>query len=303
MIHKFTDEDYLNIHNLVYEYKDGSEEAAEKLIDSFNNFFINYTKLIKFGKFSICNYSTTSFIKLFIENSYERKIINPYFYMKKGTGRETIGSTINKIMLLFESSTFEDVMQDLRTIFLIMCTKYKDINPTFHAFINRNFHFYAFRYWKKNIVDPLSRGNFVSIYNSVTDQCDDFRSYYQDICYANALIDYKEDKDKEKLINNINAHYIKKQSNIPTIETNNNDIYNNNYINTNWINGATCENEIFKILTPLERKLIKYWYIDNYTDTEIGKMLGISRCVINRKRNAAKRKLFDYRKNNPAEEN
>ena len=103
--HKYTNEDYLQIHNLVYEYKDGSSEAIEILLQKFDRFFINYAKMIKYGKYNINNYSTTAFVKLFVENSYERRLINPYYYMKKGTGKEVIGTTINTIMNIFSTST------------------------------------------------------------------------------------------------------------------------------------------------------------------------------------------------------
>ena len=289
--YKYTNEDYLQIHNLVYEYKNGSNEAIEILLQRFDKFFVNYAKMIKYGKYNINNYSTTAFVKLFVENSYERRLINPYYYIKKGTGKEVVGTTINTIMNIFSTSTYEDIVQDLKTIFVIMCSKYKDVNPTFHAFINRNFHFHAFRYWRKSIVDPLGRGSTLSIYepvrNKFGEECDECQ-------YCDALIDRSREFEEEHLINNIDAHYIKENSNIALIDTQRKDVYNNNYIDINWINGATCIDSVFKILTPSERKIIKYWYIDNYTDTKIGEILGLSRCVINKRRNAAKEKIIQY---------
>ena len=296
---EYTEEDYLKIHNLVYEFKNGSQSAMKELIKRFEKFFINYAALIKYGKYNLYNFSTTSFIKLFVEDKFERKLINPKYFYYKGTARGVVTKTVSTIKKIFQNTSQEDLMQDLKVIFITMCTKYKDTNPTLHHYIYRNFHFYAFRYWEKNIGDPLGRNSIVSINNTIrTNRSNDF-DYNHCNTYEDIIVDDSDQTNTEKIINNLNAEYIKSTSNITILNHKRVNVYDDNYIDDDWINGATCTEEIFKILTPLERQLIKYWYIDGYTDTEIGRILCKSRCNINKRKNIAKNKIIQYVKNKP----
>lgn len=282
-------EHYLLIHNLVYEYQNGSEEAASKLLLFFTKFFTNYAMLIKFGKFNISYFSIRNFVKLFIENKKERNTINKYSYYNFSSGKKTVSRTIKIIESVFQESTYDDIINDLKTIFLIMCKKYKDTKPTFHIYINRTFHFNAYRYWEKRIRDPIGRGSSVSIFDQMEkDSCQ------KGIKYADIITSEEDNVETEKIINNINAHYIIEHSSMPIIKTRKKDIYDNEFIDENWVNGVSCENDAFKILTPLERKIIKYWYIDNLTDTEISNIIGLCRGNINKRRNIAKQKIIDY---------
>ena len=54
--------DYQKVHDLVYEYKAGSLNAADALLECFGKFLSNYAALIKLGKYNLNYYSIRSFI-------------------------------------------------------------------------------------------------------------------------------------------------------------------------------------------------------------------------------------------------
>ena len=282
-------ERYLLIHNLVYDYQNGDNKAAEQLLIFFAKFFTNYAMLIKFGKFNVSYFSTRSFIKLFIESKKERRSINKYSFYNFSSGKGIVGKTIKTIEKIFQESSYDDIMNDLKVIFLTMCKNYKDTNPTFHTYINRAFHFYAYRYWEKRIRDPIGRGSAVSIFDHIEKD-----NSQKSITYADITFSEHDNVETDMLINNINVHYKIKNSKIPVINTKEKNVYDNNFIDENWINGISCENEVFKNLTPLERKIIKYWYVDNLTDAEISNLVGLCRGNVNKRRNIAKQKIIDF---------
>ena len=78
---QFGQEEYKKVHRLVYEYQTGSQEAAGELIESFSKFFTKYIALIKFGIYDLSHYSTRSFIKLFVHDSKDKKLINLWNFL------------------------------------------------------------------------------------------------------------------------------------------------------------------------------------------------------------------------------
>jgi len=284
--------DYQKVHDLVYEYQNGSMEAANILLESFSKFLSNYINLIKFGRYNLNYYSVRSFIKLFVEDPNDRKLLNSYFF-NQYTSKSITFSTVNIIMNIFHESTYEDIKQDLKIIFFNMCKKYKDVRPSFHAYVDKNFHYYAYRYWEKTIRDPIGRGSSLSI--STTIKSHKFTEDMK-LTLADMLEDQQSKVESDYVLNKITVYYDIKSSSIPiAFGEENDDTYNNNFLNTNWANGITCS-KAFKILTPLERIIVKLWYVDNLTDTQIGEKLGICRGSINKRRNIAKTKISEYLK-------
>jgi RNA polymerase sigma factor (sigma-70 family) len=292
---QFGQAEYQMVHELVYKFQAGDEAAALELIKNFSKFFTKYISLVKFGKYDLSHFSTRSFIKLFVENPKERRLVNPFF-KNKLTGRQIVGDTVSMIVKLFESSSQEDILQDLKIIFLTMCQKYKDTKPSFHAYVNKNFHFYAYRYFEKMTRDPINRNSFSSnmhirISNSYMPGESDKTEFGDKLQDTNTVV------ESDHTLKNLDLHYNLKHSNIPVIENKEANLYEDNFLDTNWINGVTC-GDAFECLTPFERQIITLWYVGKKTDTEIGEIFGVCRGTINRRRGIAKDKLFNYIKNN-----
>lgn len=277
--------EYQKVHQLVYKYQAGDLQAGEELIESFTMFFTKYVSLIKFGKFDLNHYSTRSFIKLFVEDPTERRKVNPYLNSK---ANYVVKKTVELIVKLFETSDQDDIKQDLKSIFLTMCKKYKDTRPSFHDYISKNFHFYTYRYFEKMTKDPISCG-YIYIPKMVYDTADGDTIGLSDL--TNVIEDEKALVESQQTINDLNLHYNIQNSEIPVIKADEiQSVYEDEFIDINWINGITCT-DIFKNLTAFERKIIFMWYVERKTDTEIGKEFNVCRGTINKRRGIAKKKI------------
>lgn len=285
---QFGEIEYKKVHELAYKYQAGSVEAGEELIESFAKFFTKYLSLIKFGKYDISHYSTRSFIKLFIDNPKNRKLINPYFKYKF-TGKEITTNVINLIVSLFETSSIEDIEHDLRVIFLNMCLRYKDTKPSLHSYINKNFHFYAYRYFEKMSKDPVARGyTFTTMPNTFENPI----YQVETASVANFIVDEESYIEDDQTVHELELHYNKISNNSACFKSKSTNIKDDEFLDNNWINGVTC-GEVFSCLNAFEREIIILWYIDKKTDTEIANMFGVCRGTINRRRSIAKDKLME----------
>lgn len=286
-------EEYKQIHDLVYEYQAGSNDAAEKLIDSFKTFLGKYIALVKYGQYSLDHYSVRSFIKLFVEDANERKKVNSYF--AKGFGKSVADKTVARITGIFSNSTQEDVQQELISIFLTMCTKYKDTKPSFHHYIKSNFHYYAYRHFEKSTRDPIARGHVACLttssksYSPSEGFIDKFHD--NDFVFDFILSDDSVELEMEEMLNEIELHYNVMMSETTTVKPRKKvSIYEDDFLDVNWINGITCSN-IFKELSAFERKILVMWYVNNKTDSDIAEEFGVCRGTINKRRAVAKNKL------------
>lgn len=277
--------EYKEIHDLVYKYQDGSKEAAEALIFRFKTFLNKYCSLIKFGQYNLDHYSIRSFIKLFVAKPNDRSKINSYF--ANSAGRKSADEAVMRITGIFSSSSQEDTMQELYIIFFNMCSKYKDTKPSFHHYIKRNFHYYAYRHFEKITKDPIARGH---IAYKATSSTIDFSKNLQEVEFAEILEDKSIEIEMDQLLEEVELYYNMKLSKTPTVKQKGISVYDNAFLNINWINGITCSN-IFMVLTPFERKILVMWYVDNLTDTNIAEEFGVCRGTINKRRAIAKMKL------------
>lgn len=277
--------EYKEIHDLVYEYQAGSEDAAELLLSNFKTFLNKYCSLIKYGQYSLDHYSIRSFIKLFIEKPSDRTKINSYF--ANSSGRKVADETVARITGIFSNSSHEDILQELYIIFFNMCSKYKDTKPSFHHYVKRNFHYYAYRHFEKITRDPIARGHI--IYKNVISNSD-FDRNIQDIELDDIIKDDSVEIEMDQLLNEVEMFYNMKLSKTPVVKQKGISVYDNAFLNINWINGITCS-DTFKVLTPFERKILVMWYVENKTDTDIAEEFGVCRGTINKRRAIAKSKL------------
>ena len=286
----FDIEDYKRVHNLVYEYQNGSIDAATEIIKSFEFFTNKYVNLIVHGDYSIENYSLRSFIKLFVIEKKDRSKINNYFV--KPVGIAIANYTVNKIKRIFSSETEEDIRHSIYVTLLEMCSIYKDTKPSFHTFVKKNFHFYLFRQLQSTARDPIGRGDYIR-YAKRSNANDDNTTQDNKIDIIpdeNATLEY------ENVLNKIEIDYNMKAAYIPLIKTNKDlTIYDDDFLNMNWINGITCS-QPFKPLTPFERNIVIMWYKDKKTDSYIATKYGVGRMTINKKRATAKQKILNEAK-------
>lgn len=302
----YTKEDYNRIHELVYKYKDGSKEAGLELLESFSGFLNKYVSLLHFGKFDLKSSSIRNFIKLFIDNQVKRSSITSYKH-NKGAGHCAAQETVEKIIAFFSCLSKEDIEQEISNIFLIMASKYKDTKPSFQNHIEKNFHYYAFRHFEKLTRDPLSRGDCikdekrVSLSNSDKNICASFKTsiieqikdvqferYFEDL-ELKICVDQSISSSDIPIITNLDCTKKSKDKAVYD-EDEVKSIYNNDFLDSNWINGITC-GDVFKVLTPFERRILLMWYIEKKTDAQIAEAFGLCRGTVNNRKAKAKEKL------------
>lgn len=265
----YTITDYQKLHQNVMDYKTGDLLAAEKIIKSFNGFIWKFVSLIVNGRFKVGDYSTRNFISLYVTDSYVRKYGSNYDY--KPTVKEQLEETAKKITSLFAQYSVDEIRNELVCVLLNMAQKYKDNNrPSFHNYVDKCFHFEAFRGLSHLINDPITRLSYEEIIDNI-------------------LVDSSAEIEFENSLNDMCNRAALKNAKIP-VEDIEVSLFDINSLNINWINGVTCS-EIFQKLTPFERKIILLHYIDNLTDTEIAEQFGVCRATINRRRLIAKDKL------------
>lgn len=279
-------DDYKKIHNLVYAYQNNDVNAAEQIIKAFNGILSNYLALLKYNQFNIKDFSTRNFVKMFITDKEEKKKLNIFLHTTKFNSNYVyINKYINLINNIFKGEDVEDIENELITVLLTMCNKYKDTKPSFHQYVKKNFHFYVYRHFEKSIKDPLFNGyttNYYSYQNSDT---------LSEFSISENLPDKNFVKEEEVLLNNLDLYYEMKNTDKIVIKTNKSITkYDDEFFDINWINGVTCS-DIFKVLSSFERHILVLWYLQRKTDTNIAEKFGVCRTTINKKRRIAKDKL------------
>lgn len=268
---EYTFDDYQRIHNLVMEYQAGAPQSADKLIEAFNGFLWRFVNYIHQGVFSIDNYCLRKFVSLFIADENVRKRVAQYRF--RPVVQEYLYNLARRVNVLFSQYTEEEIRQEAICTLLTMAKKYKDTQkPSFHNYVEKCFHFEAFRGLKGMIIDPITR-------------------LPQDEYIDNLIIDASVERDFNDFLVEIDYERSLKGATIP-VEQVKSSPFDLDSLNTNWNNGVTC-GDAFKNLSPFERSILVMHYIEDLTDTEIGEQYGLCRATINRKRLTAKAKIAE----------
>lgn len=237
---------------------------SDNIIEAFRNFLLSYLKLIMYGTYNLKDYSLRKFIGLYTKN----KLIN---VNSKYNFRDQLDETSRKIQLMFSKYNENEIKNELIATLLLMAKKYKDYDrPSFHNYVDKCFHYEAYRSLNPLIKDPISRysnDEYIDAIGSNNEHNELFENSV--IC-----------TDYQLSLKNVSSNFVSKNVSPFDIES----------LDINWINGVTC-NEIFNCLTSFERTIIINHYICKKTDEEIAKEYGLCRATINRKRLKARKKL------------
>ena len=142
----------------------------------------------------------------------------------------------------------EDIMYDLYICFLNVARRYKQMGKNFCAYLYNVYKHEVARFIKAYIKNPLS----IPYKNF---QYEDFINGSED-----ALIMEEQE-----------SSYYESLTGLPDIS---------------WVLGETCSNE-FLLLSPLQRKIIIKYYLEDWSDRQIAESMGIQTSSINSKRREA----------------
>ncbi|MCX7610338.1 MAG: sigma-70 family RNA polymerase sigma factor [Ignavibacterium sp.] len=263
---------YEELEEYIKAFQNGDSEAGMKILESFKGFLKKYLMLIHLGVFNIKDKKMREFISLYMKGP-KRKLIHQYKY--RPAVRNEIYNTVNRIHSIFCHLNHDEIYQELSLGLLYLAKRYRIIDgkPRFQSYVNQVYHYEVKRRLKNLFYyeSPKRLQEFVLQNHSTEEniEVDEWNVIQSHPSYP--------------LIKKI------KEDSIHTIEE--------NEINEDWILGWSSSDN-FSELTILERRIIKMYYWDDYSDQEIAEKLGMCRATINRYRLKAKKKIAKKAKQN-----
>jgi RNA polymerase sigma factor (sigma-70 family) len=246
-----TKEEYDYIDSLVLRYQDGDPAAAEILLQQFQPYILKYLSLLT-GNYGLKDSDIRKFVSTFIKDKEAQ-----YLLRLGKAGQEQKAKAyeeLNKIVKLCSFLEQNEILNELVIILLKLARRYKKGSKSFANYLYKSFCYELSRRIKEIIKDPsvYQRGRIISFY---------------DLSYIN----------KDSIIDTVDV--LDRIDNL--IEDGEDEL------NNAWIQGITCCDKSLARLKALDRLILKYYYIDGYTDEEIGQKLNYNRVTITRRRHFA----------------
>lgn len=240
-----------------------SDAAASKLIESFFPFFYKYLSAITTGNIAWNNAEQ----RLFVAHFMDSKDLRNKLYSKKKINKETkniIAQRFNFVKETYGQYEEENIMTDLYMLFFVLAKRYKKTNRSFCCYLYNVYHYEVFRHIQHLLKNPLN-------------------IHYRNTSYENNVVSYSTELKNVSYDCDMDELIMTKDTGMP---------------NVTWIFGQNCSEE-FAELTPLERKIIAKYYIEQKPDWIISKELGIHVNTCNIRRHRAVNKLARARGINP----
>lgn len=296
----YKESDYAELQRNLVLYKSGNREATTYIIKVFHPFITKYARFIVNGDLPYSTYTNkngqtyrkvsptiSSFVSLFCDKSIKNENVDK---------KKQFSSTCIKIKNLFSKYEYFDIYNELTLALLNMANKYKVItdendphykkNGTFHMYVSKCFHWEAHRFLKRLISDPLAHLEMLNFHDNFDDfGIDDLAE--QDI----VLVDTDFDDQFNRLIEQWDRQEsIRRSTKLIFKEDAEVDLFSDDILNFNWVNGVTCSDE-FQTLTQYERELLVYSFVEKKSSQEISEIYGCHRSTINQHRKRAIEKV------------
>lgn len=246
---------------IVANYQARMEGASERLVDAYEGYLVNFLNLLNQGEMDFNDKPLRKFLCLFVSDAEKKVRIHQWKYSKVGRGEILRVKTM--VQEQFKGFNRDEVWHELIAILMDMANRYerRDEKSGFHNYMYQAFHFHVYRTFMGLISDPL-------VWNGDTNA---------------GFSEGSSFRDSEELINR-EITRIDLQSALAVDES-------LDEINENWVNGLTCA-DVFLVLNPFERRILKMYYEDHMEDSEIAEELGCCRATVNRRRLKAKEKII-----------
>jgi len=268
---EYSDKD---LKELATSYQNGDSHAGAKLLEIYSLVIDTFFYLIKRNKYNMHNDSVRSLISAFIGTKNKEALISAKKIRRNlrrnNPGNEALRELHEKASLIYYACldlSDDEVLQELRTIFLVLIYKWKDVvKVPFSGYIRACFK-WGVKDWLKRWLHENHKGGF-------------FLEYIDGMTEASVANcgTFKYTTEGQKIPLGI----LEKNTTLPlTSEV---------IIDDLWIVGITCEVP-YDILTTEERLFIKLKWIDGHTQREIAKILGYHPNTIVKKKKALLVKL------------
>lgn len=167
---------------------------------------------------------------------------------QKAVYRNEIYQKFNFIIETYGELTEEEILLDLQTLMLTIAQRYKQMGKNFCAYVYNSYRYEVARHIKKFIRNPIN----------IT---------YKNLQYEDCI---NGNQDFE-LVQSYEDNYYEDLTGIP---------------NMSWIQGQNCS-DIFNCLSPLDRKILVKYYLEEWKDGQIADSLGMHINTVNQKRRSA----------------
>lgn len=256
-------EEWDDIENLVLDYKIQFEKenvsdeekikADNAALQLITRFNPLFKKYITLLKTGQIDFKDAD-IKTFVGTFIDDPRLHRALKRKKSRAeyRSDIYKKFNFVLETYGQVPEEDMLVDMQMLLLILAKRYKQMGKNFCAYVHNCFRYEVSRHIKKYIKNPINIS-----YNNIT--------------YIDAD-NGSNDSDLNMIYEDL---YYEPENGIP---------------NASWINGNTCS-DIFNCLSPLERKIIVKYYIEEFNDKQIADMLALHINTVNQKRRQAIMKI------------
>jgi RNA polymerase sigma factor (sigma-70 family) len=257
---------YDYVDRLVVHYQDNinREEAATELIDAFQPYLNKYFRILRDGNININDKDSRKFIYMFIPDPAIRQAL----IRRKFTSevKRAAYQAAGLLAASFETTPSEDIQQELIRILLTLADRYlkRRKRNSFAGYVCNAFRYELQRSVEKHTTDPLTYARTIII-------------RYNDEEYVDDMTDFAQAADMS---------YEDEYLAIPDEE-----------LDTNWIYGRTCS-EIFEELSPLDRMILRMYYIEGMSDSEIADTTGYHINTIHNRRHGAIESIRDKYEDN-----
>ena len=256
------EEEWKQVEILVMEYKkqfegnvdDQQRETSKKAAgELLDRFYPLFKKYIILFRTGQINFDDKE-QKLFVASFMDEDALKRALRRKKQKAkyRNKIYQKFNFIKETYGSIPEEEILTDLQTIFLEMAKRYKQMGKSFCGYLYNSFRFEVSRHVKR------FTKNLINIPYKYTE-----------------FEDYMEGYQEPTIENNFEDKYYEDVTGIPDMT---------------WIAGESCS-DLFQVLTPIERKLLIKYYLEDWNDRQISEEFGIHINTVNQKRRQAVGKI------------
>lgn len=256
------EEEWAQVEELVMKYKEQFDDGATRIQvqasqdaaeELINRFYPLFKKYLILLRSGQIDFNDKE-MKLFVSSFMDEEALKSALKRKKQKAeyRASIYQKFNFIKETYGSIPEDEIMVDLQTIFLAMARRYKQMGKSFCGYLYNSFRYEVSRHIKRFTKNPIN------------------------IPYRHTQFeDYMRFSEEPSIENNFEDKFYENSIGIPDMT---------------WISGENCS-DLFTVLTPIERKLIIKYYLEEWNDRQISEEFGIHINTVNQKRRQAVGKL------------
>lgn len=228
--------------------KTDANEAMEELLQRFFPLFKKYLVLLKSGQINFNDTEMKHFVHTFMAEGNLKAALKRK--KQSAAARAPIYQRFNFVKETYGALDEDEIMMDLQTLFVVLAKRYKQMGKSFCGYLYNAYYHEVSRHIKSFIKNPAN-------------------IHYRNSEYEEYMQKSVDEFQKEDIP--FDERLFEDEGGIP---------------DSSWINGETCS-EVFEGLTPLERRLLVKYYLEDYNDRQVAEKFGMHINTVNQKRRLA----------------